>query len=370
MTVQPEDSPMEQSSKECRSSARIDIAGSTHASPDSLFKRLTETAGMLFLSAFRVPTTARSVQWGSDFSATWSRLTTPSVTMPRIQSPRWFAVTASVLAFAGLVVTDNRPLTRHTPPGSISLNSQNPDVVLDLPLLETAQKVNTHSDRAPSITISAQSQPRKDRAKQLSPEHKKVAAKVRDSVPENRTLSLATNDEAGLTLSPGEDLDWLKTPTPYSIIKTTGDLGVSWKQDPEGWWNFLGPDKFALLNPIHEGTVTFQVKRKKNGPIKFLGKEKSSWVAFFIDAKNHLLFELEAGQLVSSEILGGTKQVKSRLPIEKDSSQVTIQLSASRARLSIGNTASLETIPDKSLIGGKFGFKGHASIKDFQLLTP
>ena len=109
----------------------------------------------------------------------------------------------------------------------------------------------------------------------------------------------------------------------YSIIETTSDLGATWKQDPDGWRNFLGRDKFALLNPVPQGTITFQVQRKKSGPIKFLGKEKSSWVAFFIDAKNHLLFELEAGQLISSEILGGTKQVKSRLPIEKDSSQVT-----------------------------------------------
>jgi len=381
MTAPAKNFPSQQSSQEGGKLPRS-TARSKHASHDALVKPLLEAAGRLLQSAFRAPATDRSVQWGSDVSATNQRST--SLTTPReIQSLGWFGLTVSVLAVAGLfVVTGNRSLNRHTPfdlvrselralpePVPVNLNSQDLDVVRNLPALEMPQKTNTRSDRANFITIGAQSRPRKNRATQLPVEGEKIAAKATNFVPEHETLSLMGNDEEQLTISP-EEFGLLKSPVPYSIIKTTGDLGTAWTQGPDGWWNFSGRDKFALLNPISEGTVTFQVQRKKSGPIKFLGREKSSWVAFFIDAKNHLLFELESGQLIISEIIGGTKKLKTRLNVEKESSQVKIQFSASRALLSIGDIALLETAPDKSLIGGKFGFKGHVSIKGFQLVTP
>jgi serine/threonine protein kinase len=373
MILPAQNSSSQQFGKEWRRIARIDNAGSK----ETRFRRLMEAAGRQLLSAFRAPAMARSAQWGSDLSATWQSLKTAHVT-PRVRSLRWLAVSASVVAGAGLVVVaGSRPLSRQTPSPVVKSELHVPVQIVPepapmtaVPLLETAQKMDTGSDKAQLITIGLQSQPRQNRATRSSWEYKKIAAKAPAFIPEYKTVSLVTNDES-LMLSPAEELDLLNAPAPpYSIVKTTSDLGDAWKQDPDGWWNFSGPDKFAMLNPVREGTVSFQVQRKKSGPIKFLGKEKSSWVAFFIDAKNHLLFELEPGQLIISEILRGTKQLKRRVPVEKDSSQVTIQLSASLARLSIGNMASLETAPDKSLIGGKFGFKGHASIKDFQLVTP
>jgi len=144
------------------------------------------------------------------------------------------------------------------------------------------------------------------------------------------------------------------------------DLSGSWVPAEDGWSSFPAQDGYSLLQLNPNGVATFTVQRKKSGAkiLKFAVKEKASWVAFYSDSKNHLLFELESGQLTVFEILQGSRKQKGKTAVDKDSDDVRVQISADQAVVDIGK-AHLVTTPDKKLSGGKFGFKGPVGLKDF-----
>ena len=156
-------------------------------------------------------------------------------------------------------------------------------------------------------------------------------------------------------------------PKPAVVAGGIKDLTGAWEPGEDGWSNFGQQDGYSLLQLNPEGTAIFEMQRKKPGAkiARLFGKEKASWVAFYVDPKNHLLFELEADKLTVFEILKGSKKQKERISVDKDADEVKVQLLPERVVVDIGK-GHLSAAPDKSLQGGKFGFKGPAGLRDFR----
>src|SRR6185436_1959631 len=148
---------------------------------------------------------------------------------------------------------------------------------------------------------------------------------------------------------------------PKTIAGGVKDLTGAWEPGEEGWSNFAQQDGYSLLQLNPEGTALFEMQRKKPGAkiARLFAKEKASWVAFYVDPKNHILFELEADKLTVFEVLKGSKKQKERIAVDKDADEVKLQLLPERVVVDIGK-GHLSAAPDKSLQGGKFGFKGPA----------